>query len=146
MITAAEKYLLNNMNSHAYKTQLGTLLYNTVTLAEVKWDYSTDGEIAQNGEFATGVYLPDNAIVLDVLEDMMADSTGDTATCQLLVGSGGTAITATNVCDGTDEVVISSTGIGTKTTAKTQLYIAEGNNEAINSGKLRYYVMYVISD
>jgi hypothetical protein len=114
-------------------------------MALVTWDQATDGNITASSEFATGVTLPNNAIVIDVIEDMMADSVDNTGTVQLLVGTGGTGITAANTADGTPEVVFSGTGLGTKLAGATQLFIAEGGAKDINSGSLRYFVKYVVS-
>ena len=115
-----------------------------VKVAVVKWNQATDGTVSAGNEFSTGVTLPDNAIVLRVVEDMMADSTNNGGTVQLLVGTSGTAISAANTADGTPEVVVSSTGLGTKTSAATELFVAVAS-EDLDDGDLMYFVEYVVS-
>jgi len=115
-----------------------------VKVAIVKYNNGTDGNITAGNEFSSGVSLPDNAIVTRVTEYMAADTASSGGTVQLLVGTGGTAITAANTADGTPETVISSTGLGTMTTAATELFVAVAS-EDLDDGDLMYFVEYVVA-
>jgi len=99
------------------------------------------------GNHRLGVVIPDNAIIVNVIEDVidLTGTTDDTGTIELTLGDGGTSITAANAMPtaGITESVKSATGLGTKTTAGTELYVTI-TTRAMASGRVRYFVEYVL--
>lgn len=105
-------------------------------------DFSATG-ITAAGELDTGIELPDNAVVVEVFINSTADSTSSGGTIQLLVGTGGTAISSALAADGTDNVEISSTGLGTKTTAATNLFLTAATEDT-DAGAYKAVVRYFV--
>lgn len=98
------------------------------------------------GEHELSVVIPEKAIILRVVEDAveLTGTTDDTGTIELLLGSGGTAITAANAMPaaGVTETVLSATGLGTKLSSAKRL-VASITTRAMSSGKVRYFIEYM---
>ena len=98
------------------------------------------------GDKALGVVIPENAVILRVIEDLVdvVGTDDNSGTIQLKLGSGGTAITAANAMPtaGVTETVLSATNLGTKLSTAKEL-VAVVATKAMASGKVRYYVEFM---
>ena len=120
-------------------------------MAVVDWDFDVDGGTAEAHELNGGTnIIPDNAIILNVFYDEITalDSLNDTATVTFSLTNATTALTgAIAVGDG---IAMGVPDFATNTdwikTAQADSITATIGTQAATAGKLRLYIMYVVSE
>lgn len=114
-------------------------------MAVVVYDFAVDG--GAQSTIASGVTLPDNAVVTGVIEDVYTSltSAGSGATIKLNLPTDGD-LSADVTADGTNVAVASVLPSGTpvKLTAAREIGIVIGT-EAITAGAARWFIKYVQS-
>ena len=109
-------------------------------MAVAIYDFSVDGS---GTSIDLGVQIPDNAVIIEVLEDITTDfnSTSGTTTVELVCDS--TSISAQVTADGSNVAAVdSSTGLPHKMSAASNLSITASVDD-ITAGVARYFVRYI---
>jgi hypothetical protein len=150
---AGVKLLLNKMNSTAAKVRLGSLLDGQKGSVRAKYDFATQGGAVSTinllDEEGNAVKLPDNAIITDVIIDVItAPTSGGSAT--IAVGAvasndllGATAIASfTGILQGVpDDAVANMIKLSAEATLDMTIATA-----ALTAGKFIVFVDYVVSE
>lgn len=120
-----------------------------VKTVKAVYDFATDG--GTQGDIALSVTLPDDAIVMQVTQDVVVspDSAGDTGTIKLKLPTDGD-LTANIIADaGTsgvaDGVPDNTAANSVKTTAARTLTVEIGT-EDLTAGKIVFFVSYLRSE
>lgn len=146
--TSAMEYTLNRVLGHAaQKYSLGTVLRQAHNTAVGVYDFSATG--GAQGDHEVGITLPDNAIVTDVLFDVVtAPTSGGSATVAFKVQSAGDLKAATAIASWTgllDGVPVSSAATAIKLTAQRKVYATIATAD-LTAGKIKVFVEYVVSE
>lgn len=158
-ITSSNEYLLDRLNSAAYKAQLGNLVNRTKNLLVAKYSYAVQGgttnsairllrDLSKPTSYAT---LPDNAVLTNVWVDVLTKPTtlgSGSVNLQAMVPQDLLAtVTAANF----PGVYAQGIPAGTTTTfvkmsneSTVKLNISGTNG--LSAGKLNVYIEYVLSD
>lgn len=150
---AAMIKLLNEMNTRAAKAQLGSLLENMGNRLVAKYSFAVQGgavgDIALVDDQGNPATLPINAVVTDVLVDVITPATsGGSATVAIKSNGAADLLGATAVASITgklDGIPVSSAATAVKMTAERTLY-ATVAVAALTAGKFNVIIDYVISE
>ena len=144
-------YAVNTLNNRADHTQSATAIVKYPLMAVVDYDGAVDGYTAAAHELNGGVHvIPDNAIILNVFYDEITalDSVNDTATVTFTLTTATTALTGAIAVGGGTALGVPDFATNTdwiKTTAADSITATVGT-QALTAGKLRLYIMYVVSE
>ena len=159
MLTAAQKFLLNKMNTTAQKVGLGDELDKTKNVLCAKYSYALQGGAVGdltlvkdiNAPLTTDNYavLPDNAIITKVWIDVLtAPTSGGAATVALKSQSAADLLAATAIASITgilagvpDDAVANMIKLTADRTVKATVAVA-----ALTAGKFNVYIEYVLGD
>lgn len=155
-LSANTIYKLNKMNITAYQTLLGTTLgahedaLDAIKERVVKaqYDFATLGGAV--GDISLGVTIPDNAVITDVVIDVLTNPTsGGSATIAVKAQSAADLIGATAVASFTGILQ----GVPTAGTIASAIKLTANRTvtvtvavAALTAGKFNVFVKYLLSD
>lgn len=157
-ITSSDEYVLNNMNSQAQKTQMGTLINKTPGLLIAKYSYAVQGgTTANNINLLTDLSkplsyakLPNKAIIRNVWLDI---TTGVASSGSATVGlTGQTALDLLAATPKASMTVRMLQGIPAGTTTSSIKLSAQRTIQAVigtaplSAGKFNVYIEYVLGE
>lgn len=150
MISAAQRFFLNRMNSTARDTQLGTQLHRGLNCVKARYDFATHGgavsTINLDDEDGNNIVLPSGAIILDGRIDIITAmaSSGGTGTIALNSESAGdlkAAVDADTLSGIVATIPVGTAASSIKLTADRTLTVAIAT-AALTAGKFDLYVIY----
>jgi hypothetical protein len=114
-----------------------------MAVSTVEWDFSVDGGAV--GNINLGVTIPDNALLVEVVRDVLTAPTSGTSTgtIQLNVPTDG-AVDASLTADGAAASAATFDTTPLKLSAARELRVTIGT-EAITAGKIKWFVRYMKS-
>lgn len=149
--TANTEFLLNKqMGSVGLKTNLGTVVRQAHTTAVGEWDYAQQGGAV--GPISIGVTLPNNAIIRNVLLDVItAPTSGGTHTTLNLTSENGQDLVNSAIKsafpvgrkNGIPQFGTLSSYIKLTGQRVVSLHIA---GAACTGGKIKFFIDYVVSE
>ena len=154
MLTAAQRYLLNRLNSGARDLLLGNLLSNQMNTVKGLYDFSVQGgaqgtinlDDTLNEFGATGdITIPDNSIVWSGIADVVTDPTsGGSATVALGLNTTTDILGATAIASVTGLLALVPVGTAAtavKMTAAQTLDMTIGTAD-LTAGYINVYLQY----
>lgn len=157
-ITSSDEYVLNNMNSQAQKTQMGTLINKTPGLLIAKYSYAVQGgTTANNINLLTDLSkplsyakLPNKAIIRNVWLDITTGvASSGSATVALTAQTAADLLAATAKASMTVRML---QGIPAGTTTTSIKLSAQRTIQAVigtaplTAGKFNVYIEYILGE
>lgn len=155
-ITAEQEFALNRLSGVAKKYSLGTLIHKNVNVAVGKYSYAKQGGAVGDitlrsdlNDSASSVVIPDNAIIQDVLIDVLTTPTTNSGgTLALKAQSSGDlkgATAAASFAGLMDGVPVGSAATSIKLTADRTLKLTVAS-AVLTGGIFNVYVEYLLGD
>jgi hypothetical protein len=144
--SATEFSLNSGMGAMAHKHRLGSLMKQAHSTAHGVYDYSLTGGAV--GAHAVGITLPANAIVRDVLFDVVTAPVGTNGTISFNFRNPSDLKAGTGVASWTGRVAgipVGTAATAVKSTTSRSIY-ASIENASLTAGKIKIFVDYVVSE